>query len=59
MKVKLVATQSYLILCDPTNRIAHQALLSLGFPRQEYWSGLPLTAPKDLPDPGIKPQSPP
>ena len=59
MKVKLVATQSYLILCDPVNCIAHQALLSLGFPRQEYWSGLPLPSPKDLPDPGIKPQSPP
>ena len=33
-------------------------LLSMGFPRQEYWSGLPLPSPGDLPDPGIKPTSP-
>ena len=37
---------------------AHQALLSIGFPRQEYWSGLPFPPPGDLPDPGIKPGSP-
>ena len=29
--------------------------LSVGFPRQEYWSGLPFPSPADLPDPGIKP----
>ena len=34
--------------------LAHQALLSMGFPRQEYWSGLPFTSPGDLPNPGIK-----
>ena len=33
--------------------VALQAPLSLGFPRQEYWSGLPLPSPGDLPDPGI------
>ena len=38
--------------------IAHQASLSLGFPRQEYWSGLPFPSPGDLPDSGIKPESP-
>ena len=37
--------------------VAHQALLSLGFSRQEYWSGLPCPPPGDLPDPGIKPTS--
>ena len=37
---------------------AHQALLSMGFSRQEYWSGLPFTSPGDLPEPGIEPQSP-
>ena len=37
--------------------VAHQASLSLGFPRQEYWSGLPFPTPGDLPDPGIKPTS--
>ena len=35
--------------------IAHQSLLSMGFSRQEYWSGLPLPSPGDLLDPGIKP----
>ena len=34
---------------------AHQAPLSMGFPKQEYWSGLPFSSPRDLPDPGIKP----
>ena len=34
------------------------APLSMGFPRQEYWSGLPLPAPGDLPGPGIQPASP-
>ena len=38
--------------------IAHQAPLSMGFPRQEYWSGLPFPSPGDLPNPGIKPMSP-
>ena len=37
--------------------IACQALLCLGFPRQEYWSGLPLPTPGDLPKPGIEPVS--
>ena len=37
--------------------VAYQAPLSLGFPRQEYWSGLPSSPPGDLPDPGIKPMS--
>ena len=38
--------------------VAHQAPLSVGFPRQEYWSGLPFPSPGDLPDPGIEPSSP-
>ena len=37
---------------------AHQASLSMGFSRQEYWSGLPFPSPGDLPDPGIEPGSP-
>ena len=37
--------------------VAHQALLSTGFSRQEYWSGLPGSPPGDLPDPGIEPMS--
>ena len=38
--------------------VAHQAPLSMGFPRQEYCSGLSLPTPGDLPDPGIEPESP-
>ena len=38
--------------------VAHQAPLSMGFPRQEYWSGLPFSPPRDLLEPGIKPMSP-
>ena len=38
--------------------VARQAPLSTGFPRQEYWSGLPCPPPGDLPDPGIEPASP-
>ena len=38
--------------------VAHQAPLSMGFPGQEYWSGLPFPSPGDLPDLGIKPVSP-
>ena len=38
--------------------IAHQAPPSMGFSRQEYWSGLPFSHPGDLPDPGIRHMSP-
>ena len=38
--------------------VAHQAPLSMGFSRQEYWSGFPFPLPGDLPDPGVKPASP-
>ena len=38
--------------------VAHQAPLSMGFLRQEYWSGLPFPFSGDLPDPGVKPRSP-
>ena len=37
--------------------VAHQAPLSMGFSRQEYWRGLPFLPPGDLPDPGIEPAS--
>ena len=42
-------------LCDLMD---NQAPLSMEFPRQKYWSGLPCHLPEDLPDPGIKPASP-
>ena len=38
--------------------VVHQAPLSTGFSRQEYWGGLQFPSPEDLPDPGIKPRSP-
>ena len=38
--------------------IAHQAPLSMGFSRQDSWSGLPFSSPVDLPNPGIEPRSP-
>ena len=38
--------------------VADQAPLSMEFPRQEYWSGLPFPSPENLPNPGIKPASP-
>ena len=38
--------------------IAHQALLSMGLPKQEYWSKSPFPSLRDLPDPGIKPVAP-
>ena len=37
--------------------VACQAPLSMGFPRQEYWDGLPFASPGNLPNPGIKPTS--
>ena len=38
--------------------VAYQAPPSMGFSRQEYWSGLPFPSPEDLPNPGVKPRSP-
>ena len=38
--------------------VAYYAPPSMGFSRQEYWSGLPFPSPEDLPDPGIEPRSP-
>ena len=50
-------TKSYLTLVIPWT-VAHQAPLSMGFPRQEYRGMLAFPSPGDLPDPGTKPQSP-
>ena len=38
--------------------VAHQAPLSMGFSRQEYWIGFPCLSPRDLPDPGTEPGFP-
>ena len=45
-------------LCVALWTVALQAPLSMGFSKQEYWSGLPFPSPGDLPNPGIKPVSP-
>ena len=47
------SAQSCLTLWDPWTG-AHQAPLSMGFPRQAYWSGLLFPPPGDLPDPGVE-----
>ena len=54
MKVKVA--QSCLTLCDPIDYspLHLQALGSMGFSRQKYWSGLPFPSPGDLPDPGVE-----
>ena len=44
-------------LCATPWTAAHQAPMSMGFPRQEYWGELSFPAPGDLPDPGIKPMT--
>ena len=53
--VVLVA-KSRLTLATPWT-VAHQAPLSMGFSKQEYWSRLPFPSPGDLPSPGIEPAS--
>ena len=52
-----LVAKSCLTLATPWT-VARQAPLSVGFPRQEYWIGLPFPSPGDLPYPGIEPVSP-
>ena len=52
--MKVLVTQLCPTLCDRIDCIAHQAPPSMGFSRQEYWSGLPFPSPGGLPDPGIE-----
>ena len=48
-----------LVSCSATRwTVAHQAALSVGFSRQDYWGGFPFPSPGDLPHPGIEPASP-
>ena len=56
-KVK-VKSLSRVRLFSASWTVAYQAPLSMGFSRQEYWSGLPFPSPGGLPDPGIEPGSP-
>ena len=57
MKVK-VKSLSHVRLFATLWTVAYQAPPSMGFSRQEYWSGLPVPSPGDLPNPGIEPGSP-
>ena len=57
LKVK-VKSLSHVRLFATPQTVAYQALQSMGFSRQEYWSGLPFPSPADLPNPGIEPESP-
>ena len=49
---------SHVRLFETPWAVAYQAPLSMEFPRQEYWSGLPFPSPEDRPNPGIKSESP-
>ena len=55
-RVHAKSLQFGLTVCDPVN-CSLQAPLSMGFSRQEYWSGSSYPSPGGLPDPGIKPVS--
>ena len=55
MKVKLLSRVR--LFATPWT-VTHRAPKSMGFSRQEYWSGLPFPSPGDLPDPGTEPGSP-
>ena len=57
MKVKVKSLSHVQLFATPWT-VAYQAPPSMGFSRQEYWSGLPFPSPGDLPGPGIEPGSP-
>ena len=57
MAVVVLAAQSCPTLATPWT-VAHQAPLSMGFSKQEYWSGVLFLSPGDLPDSAIEPVSP-
>ena len=57
VKVKVKSLSHVRLFVTPWT-VAYQAPLSMGFSRQEYWSGLPFPSPGDLPDPGIEPRFP-
>ena len=56
-KVKVKSLSCVRLFATPWT-VAYQVPPSMGFSRQEYWSGLPFPSPGDLPDPGIEPGSP-
>ena len=52
-----VHSLSHVPLFATSQTVAHQAPLSMGFSRQDYWSGVPFPTPGALPHPGIEPRS--
>ena len=60
MRINKSSLESVLVtqLCPTPWTVAHQSPLFMGFPRQEYWRGLPCPSPGDLPDPGMELTSP-
>ena len=58
MYMYVVQSLSRVLLFATSQTVAYQAPPSMGFSRQEYWSGLPFPSPADLPNPGIEPGSP-
>ena len=56
VKVKVKSLSRVRLFATPWT-VAYQARPSMGFSRQEYWSGLPFPPPGDLPDPGAEPAS--
>ena len=57
LTIVVLVAQSYLTLCDPMDS-SLPGPPSMGFTRQQYWSGLPFPSPGDLSGPGIEPRSP-
>ena len=53
-----MSSLSHVLLFVTPRTVSYEAPLSVGFSRQEYWSGLPFPSPGDLPNPGIEPGSP-
>ena len=56
-KVKQMMLSHVRLFATPWT-VAYHVPPSMGFSRQEYWSGFPFPSPEDLPDPGIEPESP-
>ena len=56
--MKVVVTISCIRFFAIPGTVARQAPPSMGFPRQEYWGGLPFSSPGDLTNPGTEPESP-
>ena len=57
VNVKLKFLSRFRLFATPWT-VVYQALLSMGYSRQEYWNGLPFPSPGDLPNPGTEPGSP-